>query len=386
MKRGQLAAVGLLCLLTGSAFGAGFQLYTEGSAEALGQAGAISGRDDLISLAWYNPAALAGAEKPAVMAGAVFVSIKTDYTGGGTTASMADDWRTIPHLYYVQPISETWTGMLSINAPYGLITEWPAGWGPGGGGAALATYSDLEAVYFTPSVAWQPIEMLSIGAGMNVVNAEAELRRTGVSLEGDDIGYGGSFSARLQPLEDWALGLRYQSRVKLEISGSTTLPGPTVLPASADLELPSSVNIGIANTSINNLSLGLDLVWTEWSTYDYLTVVAPPAPTTPAPKLWDDVISIRIGGEYALGESWALRAGYVWDESPIPDSTRSPELPGSDRQMVMAGLGWKAGGVGIDVAYSFLWVDDASMGTIYPLPGTFETTTHLVGLSARSEF
>ena len=36
----------------------------------------------------------------------------------------------------------------------------------------------------------------------------------------------------------------------------------------ADLELPSFVNVGIANRSIGDLTLGLDLVWTEWSTYD----------------------------------------------------------------------------------------------------------------------
>jgi long-chain fatty acid transport protein len=291
---------------------------------------------------------------------------------------MSDDWRTIPHLYYVQPVTETWTGTLSINAPYGLITEWPNGWV----GAPLATYSDLEAIYFTPAVAWQATDMLSIGAGLNVVNADAQLERTGSKLEGDDISYGGSFSARLQPLEDWALGLRYQSSVKLEVTGDIN----GVLPASADLELPSSVNLGLANTTINNLSLGLDLVWTEWSTYDRLKVVTPLGTTT-APKNWDDVISIRIGGEYALGESWALRAGYVWDESPVPDSTRSPELPGSDRHMVMGGLGWKTGGVGIDFAYSYLWADEASIGANpLTLTGEFETTTHLVSLSASYEF
>jgi long-chain fatty acid transport protein len=385
-------------LIHGTAFGAGFQLYTEGSTEALGQAGAISGRDDLISLAWYNPAALAGTEQPAVMAGVTFAQIKTDYINvfsSAANASMSDDWRTIPHLYYVQPINERWTTMLSVNAPYGLITEWPDGWA----GAQLALLSDLESVYITPSVAWQAMENLSIGAGVNVVNATAELSRFEPAppvgppgdavVEGDDISYGGTVSAHYQPFEDWGFGVRYQSRVKLEITGSSSIPAVT-LPASADLELPSTVNVGVANRSIGNLKLGLDLVWTEWSTYEELRIETPAATVT-APKDWDDVISIRIGGEYALGESWALRAGYVWDQSPVPDTTRSPELPGSDRQMLMAGVGWKSGGLGIDLAYSYLWAEDADMGTIItsvapPLAGTFETVTHLVGLSASYSF
>ena len=124
-------------------------------------------------------------------------------------------------------------------------------------------------------------------------------------------------------------------------------------------------------------------MWTEWSTYDVLAVENLP----PSVKDWDDVISIRIGGEYALGDSWALRAGYVWDESPVPDETRSPELPGSDRQMLMAGVGWKTGGVGIDAAYSYLWADDAQIGTNpLGLSGKFETTTHLVSLSVSYTF
>ena len=217
MRRGLWRTAVAAVLVHGAAFGAGFQLYTEGSAEALGQAGAISGRDDLVSLAWYNPAALAGAEQPAVMAGVTFAQIQTDYINPidpAFNSSMSDDWRAIPHFYYVQPISEQWTTMLSVNAPYGLITEWPDGWA----GAPLATYSDLEAVYITPSVAWQPADMLSVGLGISVVNALAELENATSTVKGDDIGYGGSASARVQPLDLSAL--RIGSKVFLSASSS----------------------------------------------------------------------------------------------------------------------------------------------------------------------
>lgn len=385
MKIGNWCAVAVVGLVSGSAFGAGFQLYTEGSAEALGQAGAISGRTNLVSLAWYNPSALAGTERPQIMVGSTFVQINTDFTSPAGDASMYDDWRAVPHLYYVQPLAENVTGMLSVNAPYGLITEWAPTWA----GAPLAIYSDLRTVYITPSVAYRVMDKLAVSAGVNVVDAEAELTRAGAVVKGQDMGYGYTFSGHYEVLVDWALGARYQSRVELELEG-TLEAGPT-LPASADMTLPSSFNIGIANTSINNLSLGVDLVWTEWSTYDYLTVVAPPAPTTPSPKQWDDVWSIRVGGEYVLKESWTLRAGYVWDQSPVPDTTRSPELPGSDRQMVMGGVGWKGNNIGIDVAYSYLWADTVEMGTDpaanpIGLDGEFDTTTHLISLSASYTF
>ena len=170
----------------------------------------------------------------------------------------------------------------------------------------------------------------------------------------------------------------------LKIDGNHSITGP----AQASLTLPSTVNAGLVNTSIDNLSIGLDLVWTEWSTYDQLDLGDP---TGPGAKDWDDVWSIRLGGEYALGESWKLRGGYIWDQSPVPDTTRSPELPGSDRQMLTAGVGWNWNNVGIDLAYSYLWADKADMGTditgaVPGLTGEFETTTHIVALSASYTF
>lgn len=128
----QIKWAGVLAMAAvGSTLGAGFQLYTEGSAEALGQAGAISGRDDLTSLAWYNPSALAGTQDTSVMAGSTFVQLRTDFAsanGASNNASMSDEWRQVPHFYYVHPISDELTAMLSINAPYGLISEWSSGW------------------------------------------------------------------------------------------------------------------------------------------------------------------------------------------------------------------------------------------------------------------
>lgn len=368
-------------LLAGTAMGAGFQLYTEGSAEALGQAGAISGRTNMTSQAWYNPSALAGADRPAIMVGSAFASIHTQYKNDFSSAAdekMSDEWRPIPHLYYIQPLSDQLTGTLSINAPYGLITEWDDGWA----GNAIATYSELRTIYITPSIAWQVMDILAISAGLNVVDAEADLQNSAAEVKGDDIDYGGTFSAHLQPWDDWGFGFRYQSRVKLDITG--TVDG--VFPASADLVLPSTINLGLANTSFNNLSLGLDLVWTEWSTYDQLAIETPGG-TIAVDKNWEDVISIRVGGEYALGDDWKLRAGYIWDQSPVPDETRAPEMPGTDRQMITLGFGWQFWNtMTLDAAYSYLWAKEGDMGTDItdvapPLAGTFETTTHLLAFS-----
>jgi long-chain fatty acid transport protein len=378
-----------------AALGSGFQLYTEGSTEALGQAAAISGRTNLASLAWYNPSALAGTEQAKVMAGATFVSLNTDFESAISPAlnsSMDDTWRTIPHFYLIQPLPGDWTSQLSINAPYGLITEWPENWA----GSPLATYSELQTIYITPSASRRMTDRLALSAGFNAVYADAELASTtniGVQVEkklsGSDTGYGFTASAHYRLADGWMVGGRYQSRVKLKMDGEVAV-GPVKTDGSVDLTLPSSINLGIAHTPTGKLSLGLDVVWTEWSTYNQLEVKTP-AQTTVVPKGWNDVWSIRAGGEYALGQQWTVRAGYVWDESPVPNETRSPELPGADRQMVMAGMGWKRNNLGIDVAYAYLWAEKVEMGTGITdaapgLAGRFDSSSRFISISASFTF
>jgi len=422
-----LAVTGGLLVGGIAVFGAGFQLYTEGSAEALGQAGAISGRTNLISQAWYNPSGLAGSDKIQVMGGVTFAMIDTKFKSDLSSAfdeEMEDHWRAIPHLYYIQPLDNKLTGMLSVNTPYGLITEWESGWA----GSLAATRTELFTLYTTPSIAWKMNDRISCSVGINVVSASANLRSlkpgtvnptttpptyggiTTREIEGDDIGYGYTASVHLNVADGWAIGGRFQSRVDLNLEGDVTYEGIMKTDAEADLELPSSVNFGVMNTSIDKLTLGFDLVWTEWSTYDEInpqfdTAVPPlvtgtgtPLDGTPmggtndrAPKRWKNVWSFRAGAEYQLLDNLAVRAGYVWDESPMNGDTRAPELPGSDRQMVMAGLGYKWKEINIDLAYSYLWAKDANTGKevvskVPSLAGEYETKTHLVSLSASYVF
>ncbi len=388
-----------MCLVAGTTLGAGFQLYTEGSAEALGQAAAISGRADLASLAWYNPAGLAGAKETTVMAGDSIAQLLTDFTsayGATNNASMSDEWRHIPHFYYVQPLADGLTFTLSVNAPYGLITEWSKKWV----GKETATYSDLSAMYVMPSMAFQATEKLAFSGGLSIVHAEAKLMTINTdygidldeTLKGDDVGAGMMLAMQYKFSDDWALGARYQSKVALTLEGDLGLPPPASvsLDASADLTLPASLNVGLANTSIENLSVGLDFVWTEWSSYDKLEVYTPLG-TASVNKSWEDVWSIRLGGEYELTENVALRCGAVWDQSPIPDATVAPEMPDSNRYMATAGIGWTMDNIGIDLAYSYLWAAAVKSGweTVAEDPGTdgeYETTTHIVALSGSYSF
>ncbi|MFL1456167.1 alkane uptake protein AupA [Marinobacter sp. GN3S48] len=56
---------------------------------------------------------------------------------------------------------------------------------------------------------------------------------------------------------------------------------------------------------------------------------------------FDDILVPRIGGEYELGQHFAIRGGLAYEESPLK-TTRNPELNYLDTDKIIAGLGISA--------------------------------------------
>ena len=81
-------------------------------------------------------------------------------------------------------------------------------------------------------------------------------------------------------------------------------------------------------------------------------------PSTTSEKDWDDVLRYQLGAEYALNPSWKLRAGYVFDETPDPDENVDYIVPGNDRHLLSAGVGYQQGDFFCDLAYVYLIIVD----------------------------
>lgn len=181
---GRALHLGLVLLLScpGAALAAGFGLK-EHSAEAMGSAYAgvaASGSAQALS---YNPASLAGvtANDVSISLVEILPSSSADYsvatTAAGTPASGA---RTpsgfigdapIPNLVIRHRISDDWTVGLSVSAPYGLKTSYPAGWA----GRYYALKTSLVTVNIAPSIAYQVTPTLWLGASLEVEYARGEL-------------------------------------------------------------------------------------------------------------------------------------------------------------------------------------------------------------------
>ena len=94
----------------------------------------------------------------------------------------------------------------------------------------------------------------------------------------------------------------------------------------------------------------------------------------------------QIGAEYALDETWALRAGYIRDMTPDPDAHADYIVPANDRHLVSLGVGYKKGDFFCDLAYTLLLIDGRDIAARPEdgvLPGEFKDgEAHMIGISA----
>jgi long-chain fatty acid transport protein len=69
---------------------------------------------------------------------------------------------------------------------------------------------------------------------------------------------------------------------------------------------------------------------------------------------WEDALQIRLGGEYLVSPSTAIRLGYYYDPAPAPDETLNVLFPSSTNHVVTAGLGHSFGKYRVDAAVEYL--------------------------------
>jgi long-chain fatty acid transport protein len=80
-----------------------------------------------------------------------------------------------------------------------------------------------------------------------------------------------------------------------------------------------------------------------------------------------------------------VRAGYVFQQSPVPDSTLEPGNPDANQHNLTLGLGYRTGRVTLDGFYMIgiyrgRTVDNAV------LPGTYDNSVHYFGISVGYAF
>ncbi len=424
----------------------GFQLR-EQSPSAQGNAFAgITAKGTDISSMFFNPATMTAFEGFQVVAGLSCVAPKAELGGaaatratalgasvitGAATHPDAANNALLPNLYAMWSVTQNLKLGLSVNAPFGLVTEYDANFI----GRYHALKSDLKTVDVALNAAYRIHPMVSVGASMIYRKVDAELSNAvdfgGIlaavgqpvapgsadgraTIKGDTSVAGFKAGLTLQPTSTLSLGLAYQGATKPKVEGTARYdyPNPTVAAAMADprlnlvngtataeVELPDMTSLGLSWDITPEVSVAFEAARTGWSTFKELRVkFGSSQADSVTHENWRNTMYYALGGTWKATETLTLRAGLATDQGAVEDAYRTPRIPDGNRTWFSGGLSYAfSKSMALDFAYTHITVKDGPLALQAGAPGnpdffrgnlsgTFQNSIDILAVAARFSF
>lgn len=331
-------------------YAAGFQL-SEQSAIQMGRAMAGAGivGDDL-SAVHYNPAGMTLLSGTRMQATGTWVAVNLDYEShdGSVTENGRLKGQTIPAGFITHQINDSlWAG-LGLTVPYGMGTEYGEGWE----GKSRGTESMILTFDINPNLAWKVNEKLSVGGGISLQYAKAELGMgmgpMQANVKGDSWAWGWNVGLMFQPVETVRLGLAYRSHIAHNAEGHTDVKG--LLNLTSDMKVriktPDTVTLSATWEATDALRLSGTARWSKWSNFRSLNVqnldlAGTKLGTTVVENNWDDTWFFSVGADYKLNGQWTVRGGVAYDQGPVENQYRMAVIPDTDRVWFSGGASYK---------------------------------------------
>jgi long-chain fatty acid transport protein len=443
LMRPRLAALAFALALwpAGRAVAGGFYVPEIGG-RAVGMAGAMTAESADPSTIFHNPAGLTGLRGAQFQLGGDLVfpdvvhfrrPVRDPVTGNTIAFAPAENTNRLAGVPFAGASFEAGHGIvLGVAAfvPFGATLEFP----PAGAQRFVVTSVSLRALYLGPAIAYRLTPRLSLGASVSYISAALDLRQhnalpfvtgdpetnpnpdpgvegeTAISTR-DPFSLGATLGVQYGRREDpFTIGASLMLPTTLDLSGDVTVVNPAIMQIEAQpagrrsdqvrlrIPLPLIARLGVMVRPIAPLALALDVNWQRWSTSRELRLDfarEPPLLLTPGATLfdvvmenrWRDTLSVRAAANVTPleGLPLELRAGALYDQSPIDDRHYDLLTPDADKLGVSAGASY-AVALGrsllrLEVAFLRLFLRerdvtpskaiDAQTGT--PFPGTDRT-------------
>lgn len=343
-------------------YAAGFQL-SEQSAIQMGRAMAGAGvvGDDL-SAVHYNPAGMTLLSGTRMQATGTWVAVNLDYEShdGSVTENGRLKGQTIPAGFITHQINDSlWAG-LGLTVPYGMGTEYGEGWE----GRERGTESMILTFDINPNLAWKVNDKLSVGGGISLQYAKAELGMgmgpMQANVKGDSWAWGWNVGLMFQPVETVRVGLAYRSHIAHNADGHTTLSnvpnaflkhnaiGVSNLRSDMKVRIktPDTITLSATWEATDALRLSGTARWSKWSNFRSLNVqnldlAGTKLGTTVVENNWDDTWFFSVGADYKLNGQWTVRGGVAYDQGPVENQYRMAVIPDTDRVWFSGGASYK---------------------------------------------
>lgn len=382
----------LLSAVCGAAFAtqaqaAGFYIQ-EQSVRGLGSAfsGSTTTLDDASTI-YFNPAGMTKLQGTQIQAGVNLLIPDSEVKNNGSVAPAAAagviggpsgnpyDPTPVPNGYISHQLNESmWVG-LGITAPYGLGSDYGDNWF----GRFDSTKTELSVIDIQPTFAYKINDMISVGIGANIAHSEADLRNrvligaateANSKLTGDDWGFGYTVGVQLKPLPTTTIGLTYKSEAHHNLDGKiqvTNLAGGAVAAlssnGSAKLTTPDHATIGIAHDVNDRLTVQAQATWFGWNNFDRITAFRDSgAVASDVFQGYQNTMAYAIGAEYKVNDTWKVRGGIQFDETPTTDLGRTSRTPDGDRTWFSLGTTYSlAQNIDLDFAGTYIAVEDGDI-------------------------
>jgi long-chain fatty acid transport protein len=352
----------------------------------LGLASAVTAGIDDPSAVYYNPAALSEVSGNNLLVSGSYINVINRVENGGRKAVNKHDDNFLATLFanYHIPGTDVTIGM-GTYTPFGLATTYEEPFT-----RFAAQRSELKTIFVTPALSWHPSKYFSAGAGFSFVHASGLFSRglcldpisgctAPLGLEGrirltdttNTFGY--NLGVLVKPADSLKLGFSYRSRVDLEFDNADIKLGGSFSSSKTKakvrpIPLPPVIDVGV-HWQISP-AWGAEFVYehTRWS--EFKTFSATLSPTAiftglipfgggPIPLLgfnlpenWKDTSTLRLGSYYSFNKNWAIRGGVTLGETPIPNRTLNPAIPGAGQLSLNGGLGYKWNNLSVDLGYA----------------------------------
>lgn len=415
----------LASIFTFSAAGASaaaFQL-AEVSTSGLGMAYAGNAAvADNASVVATNPALMTKFKQVEVSVGGVYVDAdvnvegsfgtKTTVNGNVIASSPVSDANAkdiipsaiVPNLYVVAPVSERFAVGGGVNVNYGLKSEFPTNYSAG----VFAGKTELTAVNYNLSGAYDLGYGFSFGAGLNAVHAKATLERhfgalnpmaptaTASRLKGDKWGFGWNVGLSYDINENNRLGVAYHSPVDLRFKGKYmgTQSADVEIPGRLHLELPAYWEISGYHKLTEKLAVQYSYKKTHWNSFQELRATDNNGKVLlQKDEKFNNNSRIALGMSYDVIEALTLRAGIAYDESASV-AHPSISIPDTDRTWYTLGATYRfTPSLSVDLAYAHLsgsknTFTESQVTAVTSAVGEFKvkSTANLYGLNVNYKF
>jgi long-chain fatty acid transport protein len=403
VRRARLVVLAALLLAPGAARAAGFELAQQG-AVAAGMGGAATAVDGDAAAAWFNPAALAdgGGLRAGLGVTLAFSTLHAAALSAAPDAPWSSSTRngvSTPPYLHLSYAYKAFAGGVAVNVPFGSRVRWPADWPQ----RFDIVSSEPQFFRVAPFVAWR-FGPLRIAAGPHFDFGTLRLEKATNHVDAEGYvemlfhgwGVGGDASVYLDVHPKVAVGVSYKSRTALGLSGDADFQNIPVAfqprfpdqKVTSDWTLPDRIAVGAA-ARLGPFRVVGDLVVTLWSVNDVLPInFADPATDDKVQQNhWRTTFAVRVGGEYAFKERFAVRLGMYCDGLPRaapPAEYLAPSSPDSTRIAVTLGGSvrlWR--GLAADVFYEYLTLLERSSTSLDAPLAKYRGDAHMLGFGVR---